>query len=58
MAVLAQERNSLYQHRGLGGAVRIMAIYAAIPDRVVFPQKWSALFSMALVTGFNNCIFD
>ena len=51
MTVLAKERHFLDQHAGLGAAMRVMAIRAIVPDRLVFPQIWAALFRMALVAG-------
>ena len=39
------------QHAGRGAAVRVMAISAIVPDRLVLPEIRAALFSMALVAG-------
>ena len=56
MALLAQEWLSYLQHPRVYCTVRIVAIYAAFPCRLVLDQERSPLFSMALVAGLDDCI--
>ena len=57
MAFVTQERSSRFQQRSNVGTVRRMAIGAVFCHRLVFPQEWAALFSMAGETGFSHCGF-
>lgn len=50
MALLAKEWRPDLQHPVLSGSVRVMTDRAVLLYRLMFPQKWSALVLMALIT--------
>src|SRR5579871_6971874 len=51
VAVLAQPRRALLEQRGIGGAVRGMAVGAVVGDRAVLPQERAATVGVAGVAG-------
>ena len=57
MAFLAQERGTGFQQWRDVGSVRCMAVGAIFCCRLMFPQEWTAFFSMAAKAGFIQRVF-
>jgi hypothetical protein len=55
---LAQKRRAHFQKRRLRGTMWIVAIGAVLRDRLVFPQKRPAKFSMAGSASFGDGVLD
>ena len=54
MTSLAEKWRTYLQKRRLSGTMRIVTIRAVLGDRLVFPQKWPAVFSVAGRAGFSD----